>query len=36
MSLLEFFRMSGAIGFCFIVVLGIAMQLTYGFSEREW
>lgn len=36
MSVVEFFRLFGAAGFLLVCGIGILMQLTYGFAEREW
>jgi hypothetical protein len=36
MSVVEFFRLFGAAAFLLVFVGGIMLQLTFGFSEREW
>jgi hypothetical protein len=36
MDPLDFLRLFGCVGFVFLCMLGIAMQLTFGFAEREW
>lgn len=36
MSVVEFFRLFGAVAFLLLFVVGIMLQLTYGLAEREW
>ena len=36
MSVVEFFRLFGAVAFLLLCVAGILSQLTFGFAEREW
>jgi len=36
MCVVEFFRLFGAVAFLLVCGIGILMQLTFAFAEREW
>ena len=36
MELIELARMAGAVLVLGTFVMGVLLQLTFGFSEREW